>query len=246
MRPRFALFAAVMASTGCDKGPVQWSDVAYSDSVSGIPAALPAVAVPDSAACVSSVREFVTGAEKHLIWWSVRPDSSGILKYTSIRNDSTGPTVSMDTTDSSRRGCKRPAPALAADDQGRVYAAYFLEAASGPGIFFVHKMDSIGFHDPISISYGKRPSEVSLTVEGDRIAVAYEEPNSERGQIWVALSNSMGHLFEYRGSVSGPSEIARHPAVNLNGMKLDISWLELIQSDSSGRLRRALRTGIWK
>jgi hypothetical protein len=130
--------------------------------------------------------------------------------------------------------------------EGRLYVAYFLEQATGPGIFFVHRMDATGFHDPVSIAYGKRPSEVSLATEGDRVVVAYEEPNAERGQIWVALSGSMGHLFEYRGPVSGASELSRHPEVQLHGTKLEVSWLELIQSDSSGRTRRARTTGTWK
>lgn len=243
---RFGIFALVGSIIGCDKGPVEWSDVTYSEPITDARPAVPAISLPDSAGCRTTARTFTVGAQRHTIWWTVRSDSSAILRYSLVAGSANEIPVSVDTTDRSRRGCDRPAPVLAADEEGRVYAAYFLEPASGPGIFFVHKMDSIGFHDPISIAYGKRPSAVSLAVAGDRVAVAYEEPNSARGQIWVALSATMGHLFEFRGPVSASSEISRRPEARLNGTKLDISWAELIQSDSNGRSRRAQRSGIWK
>lgn len=240
------VFALVAAMLGCEKAPVEWQEVVYSDlAPDALSAAMP-VGIPDKPGCMASVRTARNGTTTHAIWWSVRPDSSAILRYATFPDSGDLAPVSIDTTDRSRRGCNRPAPALAADDQGRVYVAYFMEPTSGPGIFFAHKMDDVGFHDPISISYGKRASAVSMAVAGDRVAVAYEEPNTERGQIWIALSASMGHLFEYRGAVSGPSEIARRPRVNLSGTKLDVTWAELIQSDSSGKARQAQRTGIWK
>jgi hypothetical protein len=107
-------------------------------------------------------------------------------------------------------------------------------------------MDDTGFHDPMSIAYGKRASAVSIASAGDKVAVAFEEPNAERGQIWVALSRSMGHLFEYRGPVSSAPEMSRRPHVLLHGTKLEVSWLELVQSDSSGKTRLAKRTGNWE
>lgn len=230
---------------GCQKPPVTWSDVVYSQEIPerGTGAKLE---VPDSAACVSTVRHADIPGEIQTVWWSIRPDSSAVLRYSSSTNADWQPVITVDTTDRSRMGCNRPAPAIAADREGRLYVAYFLEQATGPGIFFVHRMDAAGFHDPVSIAYGKRPSEVSVAAEGDRVVVAYEEPNAERGQIWVALSGSMGHLFEYRGPVSGASELSRHPEIQLHGTKLEVSWLELIQSDSSGRTRRAHSTGTWK
>ena len=243
---RLGILALAGSILGCAKGPVEWSDVRYSEAVTDTQSPVLAISLPDSAGCRTTARTLTVGDQKHTIWWTVRSDSSAILRYSLHADSGNAIPVSVDTTDRSRRGCDRPAPALAADEEGRVYAAYFLEPASGPGIFFVHKMDSIGFHDPISIAYGKRPSAVSLAVAGDRVAVAYEEPNSARGQIWVALSATMGHLFEFRGPVSASSEISRRPEAGLDGTKLDISWAELIQSDSNGRSRRAQRSGIWK
>ena len=235
-----------LSAFACRADPVSWSDVSYSAGVSAATGTNESISVPDTAACKSTARSFSVGTDRHTVWWSIRPDSSSVLRYASMRGNAWTPPVAVDTTDRSRLGCSRPAPAIAADTEGRIYAAYFLEQATGAGIFFVHRMDNAGFHDPVSIAYGNRPSEVSVATEGDRVAVAYEEPNAERGQIWIALSGTMGHLFEYRGPVSGASELSRHPAVQLRGTMLEVSWIERIQSDSSGRTRRARSTGTWK
>jgi hypothetical protein len=128
---------------------------------------------------------------------------------------------------------------------GYVNIVYFLEPATGAGVFFTHSMDESGFHDPVSIGFGKRPSEVSIAAQGDRVAVAYEEPNAERGEIWLALSTSMGHIFESRVPVSSANELASEPSIRLSGTKLDVQWKELLQADSLARKRTANRTGTW-
>lgn len=242
---RFMWSALVVVAVACRQDPISWSEVSYGPTgFIGSPQN-PQVAIPDALACQSSIR-LVSGPHNQAMWWSVRSDSSAVLMYSSALPGGWAPTIKVDTTDRSSRGCNRPAPGIASDDEGRIYAAYFMEPPTGAGIFFAHRMDDTGFHDPIAIAYGKRPAEVSVATEGERVVVAYEEPNAERGQIWLALSNTMGHLFEYRGPISGASEVARHPIIQLHGTKLEVSWLELIQSDSSGRVRLARITGTWK
>lgn len=245
MRRQLHRIIALIALIGCDDPTVTWSDVSYRPTDPKGTASL-SYALPDSAGCEFTARPFSIGDKTHTVWWSIRRDSSGILKYSSRTGGGWEAAVTVDTTDRSRRGCDRPAPAIAVDSAGQIYIAYFMEPQPGAGIFFVHKMDSIGFHDPISIAYGKRPSAVSVSASADRVAVAFEEPNTARGQIWLALSQSMGHLFESRMPVSGVSEIASNPAVILRGTKLEVDWYELIQSDSSQKLRMAKRTGTWE
>lgn len=228
----------------CGKEPVAWSNVTYSYA-SAVGLAQSKIVVPDSLGCTMTARAVRTGGETRAVWWSVRSDSSSALMYATKANGRWDVPVAVDTLDASRRGCDRPAPALAVSRSGYIYIAYFLEPASGAGIFFAHQMDSTGFHDPISITYGKRPSTVSIAASGDRVAVGYEEPNTERGQIWVALSGSMGHIFDSRVAVSSPSAIAVHPSVRLSDSRLEVEWSELIQADSIARRRVATRTGKW-
>lgn len=245
MRRKVVSAIALVSLVACKESPVAWSDVSYRAANATPERTSPLVALPDSSGCASTSNSSRIGGEKHMMWWSVRKDSSAVLMYSSTTEGRWNPAIKVDTTDSGRRGCDRPSPGLVVDAMGRIYAAYFLEPSAGAGIFFVHRMDNSGFHDPVSIAYGKRPSAVSVASDGEKVAVAFEEPNAERGQIWVALSGSMGHLFEYRGPVSGASEVARHPLVELRGRKLEVSWLELVQADSSARMRLAKSTGTW-
>lgn len=242
---RTRLLAILLIATACEKPSVVWSDVNYP------PGAFPTapsltIQIPDAAACTATIRKGVSVTDSVAAWWSIRDDSSSVLMFSQTKDGKWTAPTKVDTTDASRRGCNRPAPAIAADLQaGYVHIVYFLEQATGPGVFFAHSMDETGFHDPVSIAYGKRASEVSIAGSGDRIAVAYEEPNAERGQIWVALSATMGHIFETRMPVSSANEIAKSPRVTLDGTKLEISWLERLQADSLGRSRVATRTGTW-
>lgn len=245
---RALILAIGMTATACEKPVVEWSEVSYPMKV---PAAATAVSsgapqVGDTNACRTSLRTGVSGPDSVAAWWSIRSDSSSVLMFSrTIKGKWSVPTV-VDTTDASRRGCGRPAPAIAADlSAGYVHLVYFLEPTNGAGVFFAHSMDATGFHDPVSIAFGKRASDVSVASSGDRIAVAYEEPNAERGQIWLALSATMGHIFESRLPVSSGNEIAESPAVSLDGTKLEVKWTERLQADSLGRSRLATRTGTW-
>lgn len=261
-----AFCAAVACGTfACSSEPVKWSDVHYSlagtagapisakaaspaaDSVSAESATSP-VSLPDPSLCKTSVRIARAGKSFFAAWWSVRLDSSSTLY--AARSDDAGPwsrPVAVDSSDASHRGCARPAPAIATDVvSGYVHLAYFIEPSSGSGVFFAHTMDrGESFHAPVPLVFGSRPSATSVTAEGDKIAVAYEDPNSARPRVFVALSTTMGHLFELKLPVSEESGTAIEPVVHLRGTKLDVSWTEINSSDST-RTRNASRTGIWK
>lgn len=237
---------ALLSLVACENPPVAWSDIGYGESPDST-ASEKTLTFPDAALCRGTLRIAVAGGDSVATWWSIRNDSSSRLMFSRRAGNVWTPPAAIDTTDASHRGCNRTAPAISiAPVTGYVHIAYFLEQQSGPGVFFTHSMDDTGFHDQVAIAYGKRESQVSIASSGDKVAIAYEEPNAERGQIWVALSETMGHIFEFRLPVSGSNEVARSPGVALSGTKVDVQWQELIQADSLGRTRRATRTGTWK
>lgn len=258
-RALVCIAATVVLTIACAKEPVEWSDVRYSlagtagpsggapDSsmTDSTPASIP---IPDSARCVGSIR--VARAEKSFfaVWWSVRQDSSAVLFLS--RSDDGGPwtkPVAADTTDASARGCARPAPSIAADvASGYVHVGYFAEPSAGAGAFYVHSMDrGESFHAPVAMVFGSRPAHTAVTAEGDRVAVAYEDPNSSRPRIFVGLSRTMGHIFEIKLPVSDENAAAVLPSAHLRGTKLEVRWTEIDPSDSTRR-RQASRTGTWK
>lgn len=179
--------------------------------------------------CAGSLRFARQGAfTVFAAWWQPREDSSATLVV--ARSNDGGVSwrepVAVDSLDSGRRGCRRPAPAIVADSAtGYVHLAYFLDAPEGAGVFFSHSMEGGElFHEPVAIMYGDQPSAAAIAAHGDLVAVAFEEPNASRPQIWVALSGTSGHIFRVRVRVSGTAVAAVHPRVAVRDSLVVVAW----------------------
>jgi hypothetical protein len=149
-----------------------------------------------------------------------------------------GAPVAVDTADVSSAGCDRPPPAVAAagDD---VHIAYSMIASEGTGVFFAHQLSSM-VHSPVAVIYGDRVVPTAIAVDGDRIAVAYEDPNGKRRQVAVALSTSQGHIFESHILASRDVDVATDPVVALADHRLAVAW-SAQQADSGAT--RIVRRG---
>jgi hypothetical protein len=236
----------------CSSSPVSLGDVHY-PRTPVLQSVASGAAVPRGA-CAGSLRTARAGRDVYGAWWEVRDDSSAILMVG--RSTDGGGTWSIiqpaDTLDHSRRGCSRPAPAIAADSATNyVDIAYFLEAAEGPGVFFTHSMDArrLGsgdgiFHAPVPVMYGPGPAHVSVAARGDQLVVAYEDPNSAQATVGLALSRTMGHIFEQRLVVSQPGLPARDPVVAIRGDSVTVQWSEVSDSMKKGS-RTAVRSARW-
>jgi hypothetical protein len=246
---RFALSACALFIVACSPEPVRWSDVSY--SAPPLPAQMPLGTLsPSPYACPVSVRAAHFGTSIIAAWWSVRRDSSGSL-FVSRSADagrSWTPAVVADSTDRSVRGCGRPAPAIAADSaSGYVHVAYFGEQPSGNGIFFAHSMDSgRTFHSPVPIVFGDNPGFVAVAAEGDRVAVAYDDPNAAQPTVGIALSTTMGHIFKPGEPISNASELAKQPTVEVRRDTIRVWWSDYSADPRISATRTAYRDGIWK
>jgi hypothetical protein len=258
MRLRIAA-ALVLVLAGCDQSPVEWHE----------PAAVPTPParsrlVVDSAGtatfvldtlgrtklpaepglCDSSVQTVTATSHVYAVWWSVRPDSSAILRYAASPDSGKtwGNAAPVDTSDVSSRGCSRPPPSLTAvgDD---MYVAYSMIAPEGTGVFFAHTMSSM-LHSPVAVIYGDRLVAAAIAGEGkgDRVAIAYEEPNGKREQIDLALSTTEGHIFEVHTTASRDVDVATSPQIALSGRSIAVSWLERpLDSSAPSRMVRVGR-----
>lgn len=166
------------------------------------------------------------------VWWATRPDQSAAL-YLSRTTDG-GRTwaapLAVDTLDRSESACDRPAPSVAVDSlDGYVHVAYSMQAPEGPGVFYAHQMDPrAAFERPQVIVYGDRPSATSVSSRGDRVVVAYEDPNTGgRPFVSLALSRTAGHTWAERVPVTGGSVAAERPVVALRGRdQVLLGWVE--------------------
>lgn len=243
----------IAAVAACSAPAVAWDEVQYPASpvISTSRITVPA---PPAGACPGSVRAAAAAGATYAAWWTVRPDSSAVLMAgRSTDGGRTWPvTVPADTMDRSRRGCARPAPGVSVDSATNYFdVAFFLEPADGAGIFFTHTMDAshLGtpnavFHAPVPVMYGEHPARVAVASHGDDVAVAYEDPNSERPIVGVALSHTMGHLFAVRAIASESDLPAVDPRVALAPDAVVVQWAERPDSVATGG-RIAVRRGRW-
>ncbi|MDB4906705.1 MAG: hypothetical protein JWO05_1489 [Gemmatimonadetes bacterium] len=184
-------------------------------------------------ACAGTVQVVPgAGARRFAAWWSGRPDGGATL--VASRSDDSGatwsPAVRVDTADAGGTGCARPAPAMAV--QGDVvYLAYAMRAREGPGVFFAHSMDAGAmYHWPVAVVYGAHPLQVAIAAEGDRVAVAYDDPNSATPRVALALSRTQGHIFEERMTASTDVGAADDPRVALRGGVIAVAWRQNTRS----------------
>jgi hypothetical protein len=180
------------------------------------------------------------------VWWAPRPDSGARLL--AARSTDGGRSWSapapVDTADRGVNGCRREPPAIAADAaSGYVHVVYALLAPEGPGLFFSHSMDGgVTFHAPVPIMYGDRLGSTSVASDGDLVVVGFEDPNSATPRIGLAISHTMGHIFEDRVvPVSDDNGIATDPLIAVRGSHLAVGWRQ--RATATGPAALTVRVG---
>ncbi len=96
------------------------------------------------------------------------------------------------------------------------------------------------------IVFGRNLARTSVAAYGDRVAVAYEDPNSKNALIEVALSKTMGHIFEKRTLASTVNGNARQPVVRLTADSLRVWWSEYSDNPAISATRPRYHAGRWK
>lgn len=233
-----------LAGAGCTASPVDWEPprtaattadgrialsadgTLHADSMAAVAAA---VTPPPGPICAGSLQVAAARRTLFAVWWAPRPDSGARLLAARSSDGGHGwsTPAPVDTTDVGVAGCRREPPAIAADPtSGYVHVTYALQAAEGPGLFFSHSMDGgVTFHAPVPILYGERLGRTSVAADGELVVVAFEDPNGTTPRIGLALSRTMGHIFEHRIlPVSDDNGTAGHPLAAVHGRRVAVAW----------------------
>ena len=240
-----AVALATIGVAGCaSSAPIQWGEVTplvgelseratlqlRGDSASVADGPTMAF-TPSGPACAGSLRLASDGTGSlYAVWWSPRDDSSAVLlvaRRAEGDGETWGAPVVADARDSSALGCGRPAPAIAADGAtGYVHLAYFLDSpVDGRGLYGGHSMDrGAYFHGPVPVVFGDRPVHAAVANSGDVVAIAYEDPNSERARVALAVSITAGHIYEHRVEASPSTMRASRPLVDIDGRRIAVAW----------------------
>ena len=198
-------------------------------------------------ACVGSARVAKVGTrgmERYVAWWAPRSDSSTalVLAHSVDGGVSWSAPEPVDTADHSLTGCKRPAPAIAADSvSGYVHVAYAMRDAQGAGVFFSHSMArGQMFHSPVTIVYGERLVDVAIAARGDTVALVYVDPSADHPPLGLALSHTMGHIFEQRLTVPTTTD-AGEPAIAVAPGRLAVAWVRRANGGAAAVITRVAR-----
>ena len=251
-----------LALAACGEPPIEWSGLNTVTVATGSPAVLRAdgtlgpdsmatlaarVSPPPAPVCAGSLVLAAARGALVGVWWAPRPDSA--VRLVAARSTDGGRTWSapapVDSTDAGRTGCSRVPAAIAADSaSGYVHVTYALQAFEGPGLFFSHSMDEgVTFHAPVPILYGERLGRTSVAADGDLVVVGFEDPNSSTPRIGLALSRTMGHIFEHRIlPVSDDHDKATRPLAAVRGRRVALAW-RTGDAPSAGGGTFVVRTG---
>ena len=206
------------------------------------------------------------------VWWVARADSSVVLDLARSADDGAhwDTTMVAESRDRGVRGCARPPASIAYDPlSGYTHLAYFLEPATGAGVFYEHLMDmpvagaggALGtapgpralsmFHAPVAIVFGEVPRRTSVAGHGDTVAVAYEDPNRAAPQVALAVSVTAGHTFAPAVPASGDNVEARDPVIGLDRASVAVAWRESAiradgAADTAAAGRSVVRTGTFQ
>jgi hypothetical protein len=205
------------------------------------------MSTPAEPACPGSLRLASMRGTQYAVWWAPQSDSTARLM--AARSADGGRVwstpVPVDTTDVGVTGCRREPPAIAADStSGYVHVTYALQAREGPGIFFSHSMDGgASFHSPVPILYGERLGRTSVSADGDLVVVGFEDPNSTTPRIGMAISHTMGHIFEDRiVPVSDDHGTASAPLTAVRGRRVAVAWEQRASENAPAAM--AVRAGL--
>jgi hypothetical protein len=226
---------AAFALVACVGEPVAWGDVSYRGSKLGDPdtrsAVFSANLPPVNGGvdpCLRTIRTAGAGSDLFRAWWTSRSDSSVVLSMQHSREGGASweSPVTVEARDRGRRGCDRPAPGIFYDSaSGYLHLVYFIESATGAGVFFAHSMDKGAmFHSPVPVVYGNAPAAASVAANGDSVVVVFEDPNATAPRIGIALSHSTGHIFEARGDATPDDVPAISPWLTLDHRKITVWW----------------------
>jgi hypothetical protein len=248
------LFSGLAA---CNRSPIIWEDAAFLPRDS-VPAIVPRDSTRQVRARVEArlqrdslcgVVENILGPVRYRAGW--RTDGQGLLASRSADGGvSWDEPVVVDTRGSRRHACRRPA-IFADTTNGYLHLSYFLDLEGSSGVYYTHSMraDKLAatgegmFESPRAIVYGgPGVGAPSVASRGDTVVVAYEDPNSPRSTIMLALSTTAGHSFDYRERVSPEGGRAARPTVRLLAGKIEVVWTHL----GSDAVRGARRVGRFR
>lgn len=235
---------------GCVREEISWGPVTYDEGPPEVSAESATQPLRGSARCAGVV-VVAQGEARYAAWWEAGSGGSSVLMLAKSPDGGKHweTPIVADQRDAGGLRCSRPLPSLFADTSSEyLHLTYHLAPQGSPGVYFTHSMKASALgtsgegvlHMPVPVFHGERPARSSVAGRGDTVVVAFEDPNSRKPRILLALSTGAGHAFTTYGAVSPAGAAASSPQVSFDGRSVIVRWQEEI---SAGSYRAASRSG---
>lgn len=125
-------------------------------------------------------------------------------------------------------GCPHAGPSLAVDAKHRLHAVWWTGKQRNAGVFYARADDGVHFGEPVPIAVKPQsaPSHVQLAVEGDRVAITWDDGFVRVPTVNVRVSNDGGGTFGEPIIASDKARVASFPVLALTAKEMTLAWTE--------------------
>jgi hypothetical protein len=123
-------------------------------------------------------------------------------------------------------GCPHAGPSMRTDSAGRLHIAWWTGAEGRAGVYYARAEQGANFGSAIEMSRGRlvRPSHVQLAVDGNDIAVAWDDGIASVPRVMLRASRDGGQSFSDPSLVSDLAAAGMFPVLMLGGDSVTVAW----------------------
>ncbi len=194
------------------------------------------VAVEEACPCCRTAIATSSDGTVYLAWRSVA--AGNVRDVVAARSTNRGETWTapgrVHADDFVIDGCPHAGPSMHVDAAGRVHIAWWTGAEGRAGVYYARAENgAAGFGPAIEISSGRlvRPSHVQLALDGENVAVAWDDGVDSIPRVMLRVSRDAGRSFGASTVVSDVQAAGMFPVLTLGDGAVMIAWSQHTRED---------------
>ncbi|MEM1093042.1 MAG: sialidase family protein [Bacteroidota bacterium] len=143
--------------------------------------------------------------------------------------------------------CPDAGPALAIDAQGKLHVAWWTGKSGAAGVKYTSTADGRTFAAPVElqITEESRAAHVQLAVQGDDVAVVWDDGTLPMPRIALRRSLDGGQSFAPVAHLSPDGAMVAYPNVALGSAEWQVSWTQQGTADAPSRWHDTASDAAW-
>jgi hypothetical protein len=186
--------------------------------------------VHEACPCCRTAIASDTGGVVYLAWRTVLPGNVRdiVVARSTDGGASWGEAQRVHADDWVFDGCPHAGPSLAVDAQHRLHVGWWTGKPGRAGVFYARADDGVTFGAPVALATAasSRPSHVQLAVDGERVAVTWDDGFTQSPSVRVRVSRDAGATFGDEVRASSAERVASFPVIAFARGTLTLAWTE--------------------